>query len=186
MKAVLILSAILLTCSSANADVAANRWVLRAAIGEAISTNHGSALEGALIAEVRPDLWLGLETGVCKMQLSPVDVASNTIPLGGIGRPASLLDGITHGRVFFAGPVVRWGSTAYAVASYGIADVRGNSGPAAYLQGGSFGVGVGSTARFMPSAELRARYVSDAMPFAARKATVSGNALTFTVGVHVR
>jgi hypothetical protein len=167
---------------------AGGRWVLRAGGGEAISGTHGSALEASLVAEAKPDLWLGLETGVCKMKLeSAPPVPDGVVALGGglSHVAAGLTDGITRDRVIFFGPTARWGSSVYAVVSYGMADVRtGASGTTDYLQGGSVGVGVGGSGRFEPSAEMRVRWVSDAFP--GRAATATGSALTFTVGLHIR
>ena len=180
--ALLLLSAFVAPAS------AAGRWAVRAGGGEAISETHGSALEAALVVEAKPDLWLGLETGLCKMDLKATGPGShvfgtqtNSLP----GTAASLTDGITRDRVFFVGPQVRWGSSMYLVASYGMADVR-TSGAAGtdYLQGGSVGVGVGGMSHFEPSAELRLRWVSDAFP--GHDPGVTGSAITFTVGMHVR
>jgi hypothetical protein len=189
MNALRTLSALVLLALLSTSATAANRWVLRAGAGEAVSIGRGSAIEASLVAEVKPDLWVGLESGLCKMQVGPSGPL-HAIPFAdasSVGRGvSSLTDGITRDRVFFLGPQVRWGSSIYAVASYGIADVRGDAGGTSYLQGGSVGLGIGGTGRFEPSAEIRQRFVSDAPPFGERRPTVSGDALTFTVGLHLR
>ena len=164
-------------------------WVLRPALGESISGNggHGSAVEAQLAAEVKKDLWLGMETGLSYVQLSGNATGVFVTDLSGAGRATgSLTDGITRNREFFLGPVLRWGSTMYAIASYGLADVVENGrGSTSYMQGGSLGLGLGGAGRFEPSAELRYRWVADSA--ALRPANgVAGAALTFTVGVSVR
>jgi hypothetical protein len=185
MHALRLLLAAVALCAIALPARAEGRWVARAAVGESISERHGSALEGALVAEVKPDLWLGLESGVCLLTMAHVTPSYGVIALDGVGHAVGgLTDGITRDRVFFLGPQVRWGSAAYLVASYGMADVSGNYGATQYLQGGSVGVGIGGTGRFEPSAELRRRFVSDAAP--GRPASLAGDALTFTVGLHLR
>jgi hypothetical protein len=181
------LSALTLVCALPHA-AAADRWSVRAAAGMAVADTRGSAIEASLMGEVRPDLRVGLEAGLCKMSLGPAPGGGTTVDaaFGGGRLASSLTDGITRNRVFFLGPEVRWGSSIYAIASYGIADVRGNNGPADYIQGGSVGVGIGGSGRFQPSAELRHRFVADAPPFGSRRASEVGDALTLTVGLNLR
>lgn len=139
---------------------AEGRWSLGLLAGESVSQNHGTALDARVLAQVNPELGLGIETGVAYMNQTFRPVLSIATSVGNPGEAlASLTDGVTRNCGGYLGPAVKVGNMLYAVASTGIYEFSDNAGHALGTRwGASAGVGLSGRSRFAPTAELRYRW----------------------------
>lgn len=181
MKPFRCLSALALLLVSVAPARAGADWHLRTAAGMSVSGARGSAVEVALRSPVASNLALGFEASANYLRVGPSGPAG-IVALSGPGRVVGgLTDGITRHRAFMLAPTIQVGGVLHVIASYGLADVLDEHGPNEQIQGFSIGLGLGSIGRGQPSAEFRARSVSD-HPFSPRQ-SLAGTAYTFTFGV---
>src|SRR5215831_11398995 len=128
-------SRILISCASAlllasQAPARAEgRWSMGLLAGMSASQNHGSAVDGRLLAQANPRLGLGIETGLAYMN----DVAISppiyrTVSSDPGHALASVTDGITRNSAYYLGPAIKAGDALYAIASMGRYQFTNNDG----------------------------------------------------------